>query len=342
MKALVTGANGFIGTFLVEELLKDDHEVRCLVLQGESVKSLDESSVQIFFGDVTRIDTLQAPLDGVDYIFHLAAVKNAWEEVTYRQVNLVGTKNVLDVAERVAPELKRLIFVSTLAAAGPSSDGRAITEDDVCRPLGSYGKTKLEAEQYLMSHRDRVPITIVRLTAAYGPRNEGVSLMGWLLTMAERGWVFQVGKNGQMASPVHVLDVVRGLILAAQHPSSAGQIYFLAGPENLTLREITSLCFDIWDKKGRIFPVPRTLAKTALDVAKLYRRVIGRPVLLLNDIGRQMLEKFWICSSEKIRSELGFEPKITLRQGLKSVIDWYERTPGVPLLPPGTPPQANA
>lgn len=328
MKAFVTGANGFIGSFLVHELVNRDHQVRCLVLEGESVKSLDGLPVEIFYGDITRRDTLRAPLDGVDCVFHLAAVKNAWDESIYRRINLEGTKNVLDVALRAAPGLKRFVFVSTLAAAGSNNGGQPLTEADPCRPLGYYGKSKLAAEQYLRSNNHCIPVTIVRLTAVYGPRNYGVSLMGWLLKMAERGWMFQVGRNGQLGSPVHVQDVVRGLILAAQHPTSAGQTYFLAGPECFTLREIADLCFKTWNRKGRIVAIPRSLARNVLAAAKIYRKMRGQPVLLLNDIGRQMLEEAWICSDEKIRTELGFQPEITFEEGLKSVIEWYEKSSG--------------
>ncbi len=322
MRALVTGANGFIGRFLVEALLRRGCAVRCFTLEGERADWPDDESVEVVTGDICREETLTAAVQGVDYVFHLAGVKTVWDEATYFRINVHGTKNLLHALLESGHRIRRFVFASSQAAAGPSPDGRPITEDEVCRPLTAYGRSKRAAEEYLLAHRHRVPITILRPVLVYGPRNLETEL---LLALIRRGWMFDIGRHHQSFNLIHVRDVVRAFILAAEHPRAAGEIYFITSRDRYTWRQIAEQSFRLQHKRGRIFSIPWTGVKLAAEAVKSYRKLRGQPFDVIDDKMNELRQAHWVCSGEKARRHLGFEPQISLAQGIEETMRWYER-----------------
>lgn len=323
MKVLVTGANGFIGSFLTQELVSRRHQVRCFVLDGESMHWLEGLNVEIFLGDICRMDTLYEPVEGVDAIYHLAGVKTAWDETTYFRVNAQGTKNILDAALQKNGDLRRFVYVSSQAAAGPSLDGHPLAEDEVCRPLTSYGKSKRAAEEHLQSRRHEVPITILRPSLVYGARNLETEL---LYKITKWGWMFKIRRHDQSLNLIHVRDVVEGIILAAEHERACGQVYFLTSQGQYTWQEIAERSFRMQNRKGWIISIPWTGVKWAAWMVKSYRKLTGQPFSLIDDKMKEMRQKHWVCSGQKARRELGFEPKISLEEGIPETLQWYEKT----------------
>ena len=321
MAVLVTGADGFLGSFLVEELLSRDHQVRCLVLPGEPLRWLKNLPVEICYGDVCQGGTLEGGVEGVDCIYHLAGVKTAWEESTYFRVNFHGTKNLLEAASRRNPRLKRFIYVSSQAAVGPSPDGHPVTEETACRPVTSYGKSKQAAEEYLQARGREVPFTILRPSFIYGPRNLETELLYGIIRW---GVVPTIRRHDPYMNVIHVRDVVEGIILAAEHEQACGQIYFLTSPEPYTWREVIGQALGIGNKKARLLPVPWTGVEFAAAVVKAYRRLRGQPFNLIDEKIKELRQKHWVCSGRKAKRELGFEPQMSLAEGLRQTIRWYE------------------
>ncbi len=321
MTVLVTGANGFVGSFLVEELLHRNHQVRCFVLAGEPLRWLKDLPVEILYGNICQIETLEGAVEGVDWIYHLAGVKTAWDETSYFRINFHGTKNVWEAACRRNHQLKRFIYVSSQAAAGPSLDGHPISEETACRPVTSYGKSKWAAEEYLQARGHEIPFTILRPSFIYGPRNLETKL---LYEIIRWGIVPTIRHHDPYVNIIHVRDVVEGIILAAEHEQACGQIYFITSPERYTWQEIIEQALRIRDKKGWMVPVPWTGIKFAATMMKSYKKLRRQPFSLIDEKVQELRQKHWVCSGQKAKRELGFAPKISLAEGLRQTIQWYE------------------
>lgn len=322
MKALVTGGTGFIGGFLVERLVSRGDQVRCLVLEGDDVSLLRQWPVELYYGDICRPETLGDAVKGVDYIYHLAAVKAVWDEAVYFRVNYEGTKNLVQACLRENRQLKRFLFTSSQAAAGPSWDGHRLSEEDKGRPLTAYGRSKRAAEEFLRAHRAHLPITILRLALVYGPRNITTEKG---LRMARRR---VIPKMDQYFNLIYVQDAVEAMILAAEHEKACGQVYFITSQECVTLQQVIEQVLQIWQKTGWVIPIPWFFFKLAMKLHWLYRNVVERPSQPLNPDRElnELRQRYWVCSGEKAKRELGFEPKVSLQEGIRQTIRWYERS----------------
>jgi len=325
MQVLVTGGTGFIGSFVVEALLRANHQVCCLVLPGEDLQWINHLKVDTYDGDLRQIDSLYDAVKGVDYIYHLAGVKTAWSEESYFTTNLGGTKNLFEACLKTNESLKRFIYISSQAAAGPSVDGRSVTEEDPCRPITAYGRSKRAAEEYLQDHFDRIPITILRPALVYGPRDTDV----WtFFKMVRRGLMLKIHKQEQYLNFIYVDDLARGILLAGGHEKADGQTYFITSQERYTWVEIAQTIWRILGKRGVQVSVPMSLLRLVLGGVKLYLRLRDQPTTLINDKAQELLQSYWLCSGEKAERDLGFTPQITLEEGLAETIRWYETYPG--------------
>ncbi len=176
--ALVTGATGFIGSHLVDELLAQGWRVRALVRPTSNLQWLPEDRVEIITGSLLDPACLKACLEGVTAVFHVAGAYRARSLDAYRKVNVEPARLILQTLTALAEaggrsrSDTRFIFVSSFAACGPSPDGTPLTEKDPCRPVSTYGQSKAEAEKIILSFQDRVPVTVVRPPGVYGPRDK--------------------------------------------------------------------------------------------------------------------------------------------------------------------------
>lgn len=320
MNVLVTGGTGFIGSFLVETLVNRGACVRCLVLEGESLGRIGQLPVQWYYGDVSHRETLRYAVRSVDYVYHLAGVKQTWDETQYFRVNLDGTKNLVEACLSENRTLKRFLFTSSQAAAGPSRNGIPLTEDDACMPRTAYGRSKRAAEEYLLAHRSELPITIVRLALVYGPTNitteKGLQMARWRF----------IPKIDQYINLIYIQDVIEALILAAEDERARGQLYFITNAEPVSLQDVVEQTLKLQNRTGFVVPIPRWLLKLVAQLGSYYRTWIDRPLRPLNmrDELDDLLHKYWICSGEKAKRELGFEPRVSLKAGIEQTLQWYE------------------
>jgi len=320
MTVLVTGGDGFIGTFLVEQLLARGQRVRCLVLEGNRLGRLREWPVEICYGDICRPESLMDPVKGVEYVYHLAGVKTAWDEATYFRVNFEGTKNLLEASLKESRGIRRFIYISSQAAAGPSPDGHPITEDETCHPLTSYGRSKRVVEEHLQARSHEVPITILRPALVYGPYNIETELFSEIIKW---GLILTIRHHDQYLNLIHVRDVVEAIILAAEHERACGQVYFITSQERYTWKEIFEQSCRLHDKKGLMIPIPWAAVKLTAAMVKSYRRMRGQPFSLIDDKMKELLQTHWVCSGEKAKRDLGYEPKMSLREGIEETMHRY-------------------
>jgi nucleoside-diphosphate-sugar epimerase len=322
MKTLVTGAAGFIGSFLVERLVGRGDQVRCLVLEGEEPGPLRQWPVEICYGDICQPETLKDVVKGRECIYHLAGVKAVSGEATYFRVNYEGTRNLAEACLHGNRELKRFIFISSQAAAGPSRDGHRLTEDEDNSPMSAYGRSKRAAERYLQTRRHELPITILRPALVYGPRDISTERG---LRITQRRLIPSVK---QYFGLIYIEDAVDAMILAAEQEHARDQLYFITSSEPVTWREVLRQVLQVQKKKGFVVPVPWALFRLVVKLRWGLRKVrdrAGRPL----DIDRELSDftrTYWLCSGEKAKRELGFAPKISLREGIERTLRWYERS----------------
>jgi len=316
MKTFVTGATGFIGSHLVEELFKRDYSVKCLVRSKSNLKWLEGLCVKTIHGDCLKIHTLEDALKDVEIIFHVAGLTKANNEEDFFKVNVEGTRNILKAALKNCKKLKRFVLISSLAAVGPSFDGKPVTEQTNPHPVSAYGKSKLMAEELVLEEKDRIPITIIRPPAVYGPRDKDFF---FFFKLIYRGIFPYWGKA--YYSIVYIEDLIEGIILAAEKPEAIGEIYFLTDNEFHTNIDIANEIANALEKTPLRLPIPKTLLA---GLALMGGKFLSNPSIFNRDKVRELKYNNWTCQCEKARQELGYEPKVRMKEGIKWTADWYK------------------
>jgi nucleoside-diphosphate-sugar epimerase len=320
LRALVTGATGFIGSHLVEELLRRGFEVRCLIRRTSDTRFLETLGVELVPGDYQDPDSLAPAVADIDHVFHLAAVLTAltWEE--YRRANVEATKNLLAACLARNPGLRRFVFVSSISAAGPSEKGRARTEDDPSAPISDYGRSKLLAEEAVRQYSRRFPAVIIRPPNVIGPRQRELLVA---INLIRRRIMPVIGTGEPQTSLCYVGDVVEALILAAEHPAAAGRTYFLADPRPYTWLEISQSVARALGIRGPVlrvrYPVQLLVAALSEAVARIGKT---RPRLTANYV-KSARFCHWIYDASRIRRELGFETKTGLDEAVARTVAWF-------------------
>ncbi|MFQ5846174.1 MAG: NAD-dependent epimerase/dehydratase family protein [Candidatus Methylomirabilales bacterium] len=319
MKALVTGATGFIGSHLVEYLLQRGDDVTCLARSRSRLRWLKGLQVRVVEGDCTDPALGGRLVEDFDWVFHLAGLTKTLERNEYYRVNGKGTANLGTIlAQKRRPP--RLVYLSSLAAAGPSTDGHPLRESDPPQPVSHYGRSKLEGENGLTRLGAGIPWTIVRAPVIYGPRDRDLLVF---FQLAKRRVAFRLGRR-QAFSLCYVEDLVRGLHLAAER-GGTGEIYYLAEASPRSWDEISEAIGAAVGVRPMTVPLPRPLLAGAAWVSEGMARLTGIRPLLNRDKAREMQQQYWICNPGKAARDLGFATSIPLRTGTARVAKWYER-----------------
>lgn len=315
MKALVTGATGFIGSHLVDELIKRGYQVTCLVRTTSSLKWIEGLDVELAYGDCGDEGSLASISGEFDYVFHLAGLTKAKREEDFLCANARGTENLLKTLVTRTRGVRRFVYLSSLAAVGPSPDGIALDETAPPRPVSGYGRSKLEGEIITLRYQDKIPVTIIRPPAVYGPRDKDFYLF---FKMVKRGFYPYWGKC--YYSLLYVDDLIRGLLQAAKQGGAADGVYFLTDGQIYSNDDIVNEISQALNSRAVRVPVPRTLLPV---IAGLGAR-LGNGLSIINaDKMREARHAHWVCDSRRAASELGYVPKVMIKEGIKWTADWY-------------------
>jgi nucleoside-diphosphate-sugar epimerase len=321
MKVFMTGATGFVGSFLTESLIQAKNEVRCLVRKESNLRWIADLDVDCYYGSLFDLDSLIRGMDGCDAVYHVAGVTKARTEDEYFRGNYEGTKNVIDAAMKHKKKITRFVHVSSQAAVGPSPTIIPIDESHPANPLTYYGKSKWAAEEYVCSLLGKIPITIVRPPAVYGPRE--TDILEFFRTV-KFGLIPQLGGTDKYLSLIHVKDLVRGIIMAGEHEKSIGNTYFITSPEPYSWEEISRITLNILQKRGFRVPVPIPVIKTVAAISEGLATLTKKPALVNKQKIIEMEQDFWTCSPKKANEELGFEAEIGLENGIRETLIWYK------------------
>lgn len=320
-KVLVTGAGGFIGSHLVESLLEKGYEVICLLKPGEDVRWIKDLNVTLIYGDLTQKKTLYEPVNGISYVYHLAARMGGGDNPSYiYKVNYEGSKNLLQACTESGVKLKRFLFASSFATVGPTGDSQVFDEKSTPDPQTHYGKSKLLVEKYLRQNREKIPYTIVRLPLVYGPR----SLRGLYLIFKTVNSGFQLLLGKSETNLGFVKDIVNGMILSAENPDAVGQIYFLGEDRIYNSRELFKHIADALGKKTMKIKVPYFFLYTLAFFIEKFADLTRTHAPVRRDSLSAYLNSKWRFSIKKAKKELNHKTQFPLAKGLKITANWYK------------------
>ena len=320
MLALVTGGHGFVGSHLCARLLAAGHRVRVLARPSSNLSNLAGTELEVVRADVTDPARMPQAVAGCDVVFHLAGALKGLREDDLFRVNAQGTRNLAAACAAASPRPRRFVYVSSLAAAGPSPGGKAPrTEDMPSQPLTWYGRSKLAGEDALRSVSG-LDWTIVRPPIVFGPRERDV--LGYF-RIARHGWLPVVGFADRFYSLIYAEDLAAGLMRMAEAPGAAGQVYFLAGPEVVSWVELGRLIAAALGVAGRPLRLPEAVASAAGLIADAVAHVQGRPHIFSSQKVLEMLAPAWVCSADKAARDLGWQAQTPLADALASTARWY-------------------
>lgn len=313
-RALVTGATGFIGSHLVDFLSDRGWEIACWCRPESRTERLESRAVTLIRGHLDDHERLREAVSGRDTIFHLAARIHSAPREVYEQVNHVFTRNLVEAALAAGGSLRRFVYVSSIAAAGPSEPGTLKTEEDESSPRTQYGRTKLRGEEAVRLAGERLPHTIIRPPNVYGPRQKETELLMRLI----RKRIVPVLKNQEpVTTLVYVKDLVRGIVQAAQAGEALGQTYYLTDGEVYSWRQVIFTSRDILLSGRAYVPLP----EAAIELAAFLADGLKRTRLIRSYFGRRAWENMtripWLFSTDKARSQLNFSPEYSLEEGLR-------------------------
>jgi nucleoside-diphosphate-sugar epimerase len=317
--ALVTGGSGFIGSHLVELLLQKGYVVRCLLRKTSSTAWLKGLPITVIHGDVYDEQALATAVAGVDYIYHSAGLTKAKEKAEYYRANAEGTRNLLQAAIRHAPNLSRFVQISSQTAAGPSPTATPITEDQSGEPITTYGKSKLQAEKECLAVLDKLPITIVRPPAVFGPRDKDV--FEFFATM-QKGLQPVVGFGEKYVTLIHVKDLVRGIVMAGESANSIGKTYFIGSKQMYGWKEVGEFTRKALGRGAVTLRVPEAGVYVIAAFAEFFSLFSSKPALINFEKARDMVQDYWTCDSSKAKRDFGYEQEIALEAGINDTIAW--------------------
>jgi 2-alkyl-3-oxoalkanoate reductase len=327
VKVLVTGASGLLGSHVAELLSSRGDRVRALVRRSSKRSHLQSlANVELFEGSVEQVDRVAEAIDGVDAIVHCAGLVKARSTDEFFSVNVGGTSNLVQAARTGSrsSSFKRFVHVSSLEACGPSQDGSPVPADQEA-PVTAYGRSKLSAEKVVLSAKTEMPATLLRPGAIYGPR-DGEILQAF--KAIERGLLPLIDEGRAMGMWIYATDCASACIRAIDADVPSGSTYFVddgCGP--LSQRQMLADAERALGRRAFVrqsLPVPLLMAVArGLEVAG---RLANRPVMLTREKANMLLQH-WVCSSEKTRKDLGWEPKVPWSEGVELAVRWY-RTHG--------------
>ena len=332
-RILVTGATGFIGSFIVEEALNKGMEVWAAVRKTSSLEYLRDSRIHRIELNLSSEDDLKNQLKDhpFDYVVHAAGVTKCIHQEDFYRINTEGTKNLVNAIRTLKMPLKRFVYLSSLSIFGPIREQQPyqeITEADTPQPNTAYGKSKLLAEQFLdgineslKADEEPFPYVILRPTGVYGPREKDYFLMAKSIKGHSD---FSVGYKQQDITFVYVQDVVQAVFLAIDY-GKTGRKYFLSDGQVYQSSTFSNLIHQALGRPWWIrIKAPIWILRVVTFFGEHIGRMTGKISALNNDKYHILKQRNWRCDIQPAIDELGYHPEYPLELGVPQTIRWYK------------------
>jgi nucleoside-diphosphate-sugar epimerase len=323
MKILITGGTGFIGSRLAIRSKAMNHEVIILgqdntEAEKQNLEALRKSGIDIILGAVTDKDVVKNAVMGCELVVHLAAAQHEANvpDEHFRNVNVFGTRNLVEAS--IEARVARFIHGSTIGIYGAALDG-TLDEETEPRPDNIYGVTKAEAEQVLLSYKDDIPITIIRISETYGP---GDRRLLKLFRAINKGKFFMIGDGQNLHQLIYVDDLIDGMYKTLETDAAVGEVFVLAGNEKLTTQEMVYTIADALGVKRPGLRAPLWIFMLAAVILEFTMKPFGIQPPLHRRRMNFFIKSFYF-SQDKARDLLQFTPKTSFSDGALETAHWY-------------------
>ena len=322
-KVLITGASGFVGFHLIEAALEKGLEVYAAVRKSSAVDHLQSYKITYTFPDFGNVDSLEKEIreKKYDYIIHAAGTTKAKTQNEYNLINATYTINLIKAAERCNDTIKKIVFISSLAALGPLDNvENLINENTKPKPVTSYGKSKLLAEESIKD--TKLPLIVLRPTAVYGSRDKDIFI---ILKTFNKGLEPYIGKKAQQLSFIYVKDLAYLTVNSLFTSNEANGFYNITDGNSYNRYEMANITKNVLNKKTLKFHLPLPIVRVmALVLEKSYSMLNKTPALNIEKL-HELTAVNWCCNIEKAINNLAFKPSYDLRLGLTEALDWYKK-----------------
>jgi nucleoside-diphosphate-sugar epimerase len=325
-RILITGASGFIGSFIVEEALRKGFETWAAVRKSSSREFLKDERIHFIELNLSSEEDLKRQLADVqfDYVVHAAGVTKCLNAADFRRINTEGTQHLVKALIATHQPLKRFVFISSLSIMGAIREQQPYTEileTDAPQPNTAYGLSKLEAERWLDALNADFPYVILRPTGVYGPRERDYFLQ---IKSIKNHTDFAVGFTRQDITFIYVTDVVQAVFLALEK-GQTGRKYLLSDGE---VYQSATFSDYVHEELGRPWWIrikaPIWLLRIITFCGEYWGRWTKKMTALNKDKFNILRQRNWRCDISPARQELGFEPQVKLKEGVRRSIRWYK------------------
>lgn len=316
--SFVTGANGFVGSHLVDYLLAQGHEVHAIVRAKSNLQWIENKGGIFHKCGLGDAEELKKAFVGANYIYHVAGVVKVPTLEGFIKGNVTMTRNVMEAAATVST-IKRVVVVSSMAATGPAEKGGDVDENSPLKPIEAYGISKVEQEKVVEEYN--VPYTIIRPPGVYGPRDTEIFA---LFKTVNSGIIPLFGFTPKEMSLIHVTDLVRGMYQAAMSDTAENEIYFLGALTRCTGVDMGNEASKALGKKAISIKIPHFLIFIIGYIGQFFESMFGWNVDLNKDRAYRLTRPSWYCNCAKAVRDFGFEQTKSLEQGFKETADWYK------------------
>lgn len=324
MKTLITGATGFIGQHLVKNLVEQGRDIRCLVRKTSDAQYLKKLGVELFYGDLLNRDSLKNIVKGVNIVHHLAGEVYSPRSGNYFKINVEGTKNLVEAC--LPQNIERFIFLSSIQASGPNqAQGILLNEQSPCKPVTSYGKSKLEAEKviYEKYKKRNFPAVIIRAPMVYGPGSLKCRSAA-LFQRINKGAFRLIGKKDHLISTCYIDNLIHGILLAEKNKKAIGKTYFIADRKPHTLLEISNTIAQELMVKLPGGRLPVAVSYLITMILLIPNTIFNFSRLFSWDTMREITND-WACNISFIESEIDYRPSIDFNKGVRTTALWFKK-----------------
>jgi nucleoside-diphosphate-sugar epimerase len=330
-KVLVSGGTGFIGSHLVEALLKKGREVVVLALpkpfqpqETENLALIKKKGAKIVYGDLRDKESLKPAVKNIDVVFHLGGISRPMRilKQEYYDNCVLGTRNILEVARE--NRVKKFVHVSSVSVLGVSPDGHPLKENEFQIEDSDYGMSKLESEKIALEyyHRYQLPVVIIRPCLVYGPR----CLVRLIMFKFVKWGLFPLFNGGQAKMEfVYVDNVIHSLLLAEKNKKAIGEVFNITDGQSYPIKTVLGTIAKELGARPPFIRAPVFIGKIAGRLCELLSAIIGVYPPFSSTAADWMSQSRNVYDCSKAKRILGYRPKVSLQDGVRKSINWYRK-----------------